>query len=100
MRFAPVMRANARQARTIRRLNRLVERQSAEIEALRAGHDPRSDGWTGQREHFRLVRTLEKVNAELRRDNAALQRQADLLMEWCPSDLRELDVEEADGGNQ
>lgn len=87
-----VMRANARQARTIRRLTRLVERQSHEIDTLRAGLEPR-DGWQGARD----VRVLEKVIAELRVDNAALQRQCDVLMEWCPSDLRELDIDEEAG---
>lgn len=63
MRWAPVMRANARQARTTRRLT--------------------CDLWV-----------MEKVAAELRADNAALQRQCELLMEWCPSDLRALNIDE------
>lgn len=91
--FAPVLRANARQARTIRQLSRLVERQAAEIRLLRGGVDPRTEWSDGRRD----VRVLEKVAAELRADNAALQRQCDLLMEWCPTDLRDLDIDEEAG---
>lgn len=92
-----MLRANARQVRTIRRLTRLVERQQYEIASLREGIDPRTEWSERRRDQARDLRVLEKVVAELRRDNAALQRQADLLMEWCPSDLRELDVDEEAG---
>lgn len=68
-RIAPVMAANARQAKTIRDLQRLVERQRGRIGVLLRERD---EAWA-------LV-------LDLQLDLAELVAERDVLMEKCPTD--------------
>lgn len=66
MRFAPVLRVNASQVLTIRRLLRLVERQQGRIRVLERERD----------EGFDLAAALRQEITDLEQINAILMRTA------------------------
>lgn len=80
-RVAPVMAANARQAKTIRDLQRLVERQRGRIGVLSRERD---EAWA-------LV-------LDLQLDLAELHAERDALLERCPSDAHEIFDQEGTAG--